>query len=78
MIDVDDIELTLENIQKQIDHNQNNLDNLLEQRQKIVLQAYNNGLSMIKIAAILKVTRQRVFAVIQATKKEEEECLNLM
>ena len=78
MIDVDDIELTLENIQKQIDHNQNNLDNLLEQRQKIVLQAYNNGLSMIKIAAILKVTRQRVFAVIQATKKEEEQCLNLM
>lgn len=72
MIDVDNIELTLKNIQKQIDHNQNNLDNLLEQRQKIVLQAYNNGLSMIKIAAILKVTRQRVFAVIQATKKEEE------
>ena len=33
MIDVNDIELTLENIQQQIDHNQNNLDNLLEQRQ---------------------------------------------
>tara|TARA_R100000995_G_scaffold705_1_gene484 strand:+ start:3314 stop:3532 length:219 start_codon:yes stop_codon:yes gene_type:complete len=72
MIDVNDIELTLENIQQQIDHNQNNLDNLLEQRQQIVTQAYNNGLSMIKIAGILKVTRQRVFAVIKATGTEEE------
>jgi len=72
MIDVNDIELTLENIQQQIDHNQNNLDNLLEQRQQIVTHAYNNGLSMIKIAGILKVTRQRVFAVIQATRTEEE------
>ena len=60
MIQVKDIELTLENLQQQIDHNQNNLDSLLEQRQEIVLHAYNNGLSMIKIAEILKITRQRV------------------
>ena len=72
MIDVNDIELTLENIQKQIDHNQNNLDNLLEQRQQIVVQAYQNGISMIKIASILQVTRQRIFAIINAIKTEEE------
>jgi len=72
MIDVNDIELTLENIKKQIDHNQNNLDNLLEQRQQIVVQAYQNGISMIKIASILQVTRQRIFAIINAIKTEEE------
>jgi len=72
MIQVKDIELTLENLQQQIDHNQNNLDSLLEQRQEIVLHAYNNGLSMIKIAEILKITRQRVFAIYQATRTEEE------
>mgnify|MGYP003110539978 FL=1 len=72
MIQIKDIELTLENLQQQIDHNQNNLDSLLEQRQEIVLHAYNNGLSMIKIAEILKITRQRVFAIYQATQTEEE------
>lgn len=69
MIDSADIEATLKDIQNQIDHNQHNLDNLLEQRKQIVIQGYNNGLSMIKIGQLLDVTRQRVYAIINT---EEE------
>ena len=69
MIDSADIEATLKDIQNQIDHNQHNLENLLEQRKQIVIQGYNNGLSMIKIGQLLDVTRQRVYAIINT---EEE------
>ena len=64
-----DMETKLENIQQQIDYKQQSLDNLLELRQKFVIEAYNNGMSMIKIGQLLKITRQRVYAVIKA---EEE------
>ena len=66
---VSDMETKLENIQQQIDYKQQSLDNLLELRQKFVIEAYNNGMSMIKIGQLLKITRQRVYAVI----KSEEE-----
>ena len=72
MVDNTDIEVTLKDVQHQIDLSQHNLDNLLEQRQQIVVQAYQNGISMIKIASILQVTRQRIFAIINAIKTEEE------
>ena len=66
---VSDMETKLENIQQQIDYKQQSLDNLLELRQKFVIEAYQNGMSMIKIGQLLKITRQRVYAVIKA---EEE------
>lgn len=72
VVDNTDIEVTLKDVQHQIDLSQHNLDNLLEQRQQIVVQAYQNGISMIKIASILQVTRQRIFAIINAIKTEEE------
>ena len=72
VVDSTDIEVTLKDVQHQIDLSQHNLDNLLEQRQQIVVQAYENGISMIKIASILQVTRQRIFAIINAIKTEEE------
>ena len=64
-----DMETKLENIQQQIDYKQQSLDNLLELRQKFVIEAYQNGMSMIKIGKLLKITRQRVYAI---TKAEEE------
>jgi DNA-directed RNA polymerase specialized sigma subunit len=66
---VSDMETKLENIQQQIDYKQQSLDNLLELRQKFVIEAYQNGMSMIKIGELLKITRQRVYAI---TKAEEE------
>jgi len=66
---VSDMETKLENIQQQIDYKQQSLDNLLELRQKFVREAYQNGMSMIKIGELLKITRQRVYAI---TKAEEE------
>jgi len=66
---VSDMETKLENIQQQIDYKQQSLDNLLELRQKFVIEAYQNGMSMIKIGKLLKITRQRVYAI---TKAEEE------
>jgi len=72
VVDSTDIEVTLKDVQHQIDLSQHNLDNLLEQRQQIVVQAYQNGISMIKIASILQVTRQRIFAIINSIKTEEE------
>ena len=64
-----DMETKIENIQQQIDYKQQSLDNLLELRQKFVIEAYQNGMSMIKIGKLLKITRQRVYAI---TKAEEE------
>jgi len=58
---VSDMETKLENIQQQIDYKQQSLDNLLELRQKFVIEAYQNGMSMIKIGELLKITRQRVY-----------------
>jgi len=66
---VSDMETKLENIQQQIDYKQQSLDNLLELRQKFVIEAYQNGMSMIKIGELLKITRQRVYAI---TIAEEE------
>ncbi len=64
-----DMETKLENIQQQIDYKQQSLDNLLELRQKFVIEAYHNGMSMIQIGKLLKITRQRVYAI---CKVEEE------
>lgn len=64
-----DMETKLENIQQQIDYKQQSLDNLLELRQKFVIEAYHNGMSMIHIGKLLKITRQRVYAICKA---EEE------
>ena len=58
-----DMETKLENIQQQIDYKQQSLDNLLELRQKFVIEAYHNGMSMIQIGKLLKITRQRVYAI---------------
>ena len=66
---VTDMKTKLENIQQQIDYKQQSLDNLLELRQKFVIEAYHNGMSMIQIGKLLNITRQRVYAVIKA---EEE------
>lgn len=60
---VSDMETKLENIQQQIDYKQQSLDNLLELRQKFVIEAYHNGMSMIQIGKLLKITRQRVYAI---------------
>ena len=66
---VSDMETKLENIQQQIDYKKQSLDNLLELRQKFVIEAYHNVMSMIQIGKLLKITRQRVYAI---CKVEEE------
>ena len=58
-----DMKTKLENIQQQIDYKQQSLDNLLELRKKFVIEAYHNGMSMIQIGKLLKITRQRVYAI---------------
>lgn len=60
---VSDMKTKLENIQQQIDYKQQSLDNLLELRKKFVIEAYHNGMSMIQIGKLLKITRQRVYAI---------------
>ena len=69
------IEESLATLTIQINNKKNTLDKLLDQRDEVIVHAFNNGFSAIKLGKLLNLTRQRIYEVIKLaqTMKQEEE-----
>ena len=69
------IEESLATLTIQINNKKNTLDKLLDQRDKVIVHAFNNGFSAIRLDKLLNLTRQRIYEVVKLaqTKKQEEE-----
>jgi DNA-directed RNA polymerase specialized sigma subunit len=50
---------------------QSEVEMLTKQRKVLVVLGFNSGLSIIKIAELLGITRQRVYRILDATNEEE-------
>ena len=50
---------------------QSEVDMLTKQRKVLVALGFSSGLSIIKIAELLGITRQRVYRILDATNEEE-------
>ena len=61
----------LSDLQGIIDDRQNTLNILMKQRANLVKISFDNGASAIQIADTLKMTRQRVYKIIESLEEEE-------
>ena len=69
------IEESLATLTIQINNKKNTLDKLLDQRDEVIVHAFNNGFSAIRLGKLLNLTRQRIYEVVKLahTKEQEEE-----
>ena len=69
------IEESLATLTIQINNKKNTLDKLLDQRDEVIVYAFNNGFSAIRLGKLLNLTRQRIYEVVKLaqTKEQEEE-----
>ena len=66
------IEESLATLTIEIENKKQTLDRLLNQRDEVIVHAYKHGFSAIKLSNLVKVTRQRIYDVINKYKEEEE------
>jgi hypothetical protein len=66
------IEESLATLTIEIENKKQSLDRLLNQRDEVIVHAYKHGFSAIKLSNLVKVTRQRIYDVINKYKEEEE------
>ena len=66
------IEESLATLTIEIENKKQTLDRLLNQRDEVIVHAYKHGFSAIKLSDLVKVTRQRIYDVINKYKEEEE------
>ena len=66
------IEKSLATLTTEIENKKQTLDRLLIQRDEVIVHAYKHGFSAIKLSNLVKVTRQRIYDVINKYKEEEE------
>ena len=66
------IEESLATLTIEIENKKQSLDRLLIQRDEVILHADKHGFSAIKLSNLVKVTRQRIYDVINKYKEEEE------
>jgi hypothetical protein len=59
-------------IKEQIEAKKNELDRLVEQRDRLIVHAFKCGFSAIKLGELLNLTRQRIYDVLNLSKQEEE------
>jgi DNA-binding NarL/FixJ family response regulator len=71
-IPVADIDEALLIMQEDIAHHKEQIEKLLIRRDEIILHAIKHGFSVIKIAKLLKLTRQGVYERLKQYKNEEE------
>ena len=74
-IEIWEIEKSLDTLTTQIEIKKIALDRLLVQRDEVIVHAFKNGFSAIKLGKLLKLTRQRIYEVVKLaqTKEQEEE-----
>jgi len=69
------IEESLATLTIEIENKKQSLDRLLDQRDEVIVHAFNNGFSAIQLGKLLNLTRQRIYEVVKIahTKEQEEE-----
>ena len=74
-IEIWEIEKSLDILTTQIEIKKIAADKLLDQRDDVIVHAFNNGFSAIRLGKLLNLTRQRIYEIVKSaqTKKEEEE-----
>ena len=68
------IEESLATLTIQINNKKNTLDKLLQQRDEVIVHAFNNGFSAIQLGKLLNLTRQRIYEVVKGATKEKIYC----
>ena len=66
------IEESLATLTIEIENKKQTLDRLLNQRDEVIVHAYKHGFSAIKLSNLVKVTRQRIYDVINKYKEEDQ------
>ena len=65
------IEESLATLTIQINNKKNTLDKLLQQRDEVIVHAFNNGFSAIKLGKLLNLTRQRIYEVVKGRQQRK-------
>ena len=71
-IPLDKVGDRLASVNEQIEAKKRGLNTLIEQRDELIVYAYNNGWSAIQLGIALGLTRQRIYDVLNLAKQEEE------
>ena len=70
------IEESLATLTIQINNKKNTLDKLLQQRDEVIVHAFNNGFSAIQLGKLLNLTRQRIYEVVKGKQPNKNLLLN--
>ena len=66
------IEESLATLTIQINNKKNTLDKLLDQRDEVIVHAFNNGFSAIQLGKLLNLTRQRIYEVVKGKQPKKK------
>ena len=66
------IEESLATLTIQINNKKNTLDKLLQQRDEVIVHAFNNGFSAIQLGKLLNLTRQRIYEVVKGKQPKKK------
>tara|TARA_Y100000114_G_scaffold145933_1_gene156091 strand:- start:6535 stop:6948 length:414 start_codon:yes stop_codon:yes gene_type:complete len=66
------IEESLATLTIQINNKKNTLDKLLDQRDEVIVHAFNNGFSAIRLGKLLNLTRQRIYEVVKGKQPKKK------
>ena len=66
------IEESLSTLTIQINNKKNTLDKLLQQRDEVIVHAFNNGFSAIQLGKLLNLTRQRIYEVVKGKQPKKK------
>jgi len=66
------IEESLATLTIQINNKKNTLDKLLNQRDEVIVHAFNNGFSAIRLGKLLNLTRQRIYEVVKGKQPKKK------
>jgi len=71
-IEIWEIEKSLDTLTTQIEIKKIALDRLLVQRDEVIVHAFNNGFSAIKLGKLLNLTRQRIYEVVKGKQPKKK------
>ena len=66
------IEESLATLTIEIENKKQSLDRLLDQRDEVIVHAFNNGFSAIQLGKLLNLTRQRIYEVVKGKQPKKK------
>ena len=71
-IEIWEIEKSLDTLTTQIEIKKIAVDRLLQQRDEVIVHAFNNGFSAIQLGKLLNLTRQRIYEVVKGKQPKKK------